>query len=755
MAANSTDVFWFLQVSDTHLSRWHDERQVQFSLFCRDVVKRVVKPKFVIATGDIADAKLLDSVCLAGMCVPRGGMQESEYVSYKTILEDNGFLNRTFWMDVRGNHDTYGTSFARSMPGVDAKAGKNYFDLYTTTGMQQTSSTPYPFQLDNDEEIQSLSYTASEEDGNIDSKVPNATVFAIHFKKGSTSFMVMSVDYSPLIGLPSPINFYGVSTKATDRALQMALDDAQARNVTMAMVAAHYPITSIVSRMGTVSPMTLIEQANKRVRTSPIQGGAGGVVAYLCGHYHVEKGYVRRNEGVLELEADDMKGDKGFRVIAVDNGLFSLSEQTLEEYPIIVITYPKDERFMSPNEALHLLQSPSAVRALAFSNSSIQSVHARVWTDGRRHAQYDESGSIDFEMHPVNGVEGLFEASLDGLTAQLSQTRYTVAVKVVDSSGQERVLFQTSTTSSSAPAMNSLTSLWIKLDFVAVAGGLLALANALLCGALLLLPLIFVAGVRKFGSLESVVSMCREVDHYYGARMMRNHKEKSLKDLLKLEFLGIMARYGRIPPWIAILSLLSSTFVSIGPIAVGPLLEGQWAIVFSFGSIAFLHGAGVPGGSMVGWVPLQLPTYLAMLWILLVALPSVYIIALPFSRRGIREAYKVAQKNKEGLKKRVTRIQRQHSMRHMQVVPRINTYLTSPKVLRTPSLLISAFVGFAVLLLGSVVTIICLALYNAITVFVSPIFYLTLMHAALSLFVLLRGHSVYLGQSGIERVEEE
>lgn len=128
-----------------------------FSEFCRDVVRRIVRPKFVLATGDIADAKLGYGVCLSGFCISRGGMQESEYEDYRRILrkheravvrssnylyflEENGLFNRTFWLDVRGNHDTYGTSYARHGPGINTTEGKNFFDNYAVTGASSAAS---------------------------------------------------------------------------------------------------------------------------------------------------------------------------------------------------------------------------------------------------------------------------------------------------------------------------------------------------------------------------------------------------------------------------------------------------------------------------------------------------------------------------------------------------------------------------------------------------------------------------------------
>jgi hypothetical protein len=50
---NPKNLFWFLQISDIHISKFKDKnRVVDFRNFCSEVFEAYQKPKVVIASGD-------------------------------------------------------------------------------------------------------------------------------------------------------------------------------------------------------------------------------------------------------------------------------------------------------------------------------------------------------------------------------------------------------------------------------------------------------------------------------------------------------------------------------------------------------------------------------------------------------------------------------------------------------------------------------------------------------------------------------
>jgi len=149
---------------------------------------------------------------------------------------DHGYFNKSFWLDMRGNHDNY------AVPSLDSP--ENYYQSYAVYGNEKH----YHFVLE----------------------------------KPFGSYQIITMDMAFQLGLSSPFSFFGISYKDLDK-VKERLEDSERFNNTI--LAGHYPRVTSILRF----PWERFTSGKK-------------VIAYLCGHTHLDGMYKRMPEGYLELE---------------------------------------------------------------------------------------------------------------------------------------------------------------------------------------------------------------------------------------------------------------------------------------------------------------------------------------------------------------------------------------------------------------------------------------------------------------------
>ncbi|XP_013389484.1 transmembrane protein 62-like [Lingula anatina] len=122
--AKEDNIFWFAQVSDLHFSIFYDPARVsQLKEFCSTHID-AIKPKLVLVTGDLTDAKHKD---LQG-----SGQFQEEWTLYNDVLKETGVLKKTTWLDIRGNHDAF------DVPSLTNQ--KNFYRTYSAQGKKHFHS---------------------------------------------------------------------------------------------------------------------------------------------------------------------------------------------------------------------------------------------------------------------------------------------------------------------------------------------------------------------------------------------------------------------------------------------------------------------------------------------------------------------------------------------------------------------------------------------------------------------------------------
>lgn len=254
---------------------------------------------------------------------PHGIQHEGDWHSYKQILLGAELPYSLLWLDVRGNHDNF------NVPS--AQHSNNLYREYSVLGETGDSSFLYEIQM------------------------PFGTYSFIH------------VDALLKIGIRRPINFFGILDEMDLYHLKLLTERAQHTPSNHTIYFGHYPTSTILAPQGFTDLLT-------------------NGIAYLCGHLHdldiksgVKRMYTLQRHGSLELELEDWKKHRKYRIMAFDHDMLSFSDVQFGEWPVILITNPKSARFLAPgHEPDQKMVHSSHIRLLIFSPSIIRYVKVEI-----------------------------------------------------------------------------------------------------------------------------------------------------------------------------------------------------------------------------------------------------------------------------------------------------------------------------------------------------------------------------------------
>ncbi|CAF2970293.1 unnamed protein product [Rotaria sp. Silwood2] len=91
-------------------------------------------------------------------------------------------------------------------------------------------------------------------------------------------------------------------------------------------------------------------------------------IVFLNGHLHSLRKhlYARHSDGLLELELEDWKVNRKFRIVTIDAGILSFGDFRFGQSIYAVICNPKETKFKTPREPLYRLSQSTHIRILIF-----------------------------------------------------------------------------------------------------------------------------------------------------------------------------------------------------------------------------------------------------------------------------------------------------------------------------------------------------------------------------------------------------
>ncbi|KAI9498188.1 Metallo-dependent phosphatase-like protein [Zychaea mexicana] len=346
----NSNIFYFVQVSDLHLSKYKAQGHTNHFLQFMHSVLPNIKPELVVVTGDLTDAKASDAV--------KTQQYPEEWEMYKAVVEQGA--GGIPWYDMRGNHDAF-----------NIESWQSEQNLYRTYGMSAKQI-----------EV-------------------GQGVYSWHVDKPFGQYQFVVADASPKKGPARPLNFFGYLTSKTMDHLASAIMTPTRYNHTF--VFSHYPTTTMV--FGESSHGYRYKDLAQHMSVY----FCGHLHRLVAGMGDVLKSYNARTDS-LELELADMKDHGAFRIVAIDNDLISfvdaelplskiqngipaLSEGNKVSWPekvpiapIIVITNPKDSRYvLGGKEPYYRTRRSTHIRFLVFSESEPSQLRVRITVDGLHH----------------------------------------------------------------------------------------------------------------------------------------------------------------------------------------------------------------------------------------------------------------------------------------------------------------------------------------------------------------------------------
>lgn len=355
-----SDLIWFLQVSDLHISnRGHYDRITDFEDFTNRYVD-IFKPSAVLVTGDITDGRKLNSTF-------GSGPQLEEWQAYSKAVRDSGADKKTAWLDIRGNHDNFNV-YRPKDPNI-------LYRQYSIMG--KTHERNYH-------------YILKDKDGK--------------------NYSFFGVDEVQSPGLKIPFNFIGIVADEDITELkkfkQVALDHHSQYNIWLA----HYPTSSVASP----------HEGIRNIIDGPYLCGHYHTIGNLVNKMHAgqQTGYVEVELGDWKYNRRIRLAAVDHQLFSLVDFRYKQFPVALMTNPKTA------EHSMPKYEPVDRIKTSTHMRVIAFSDSNITKVEVAIDNESPIEMLHVEGPLYVLPWNPNLYSNGLHKARISVVDAEGKNTSY-------------------------------------------------------------------------------------------------------------------------------------------------------------------------------------------------------------------------------------------------------------------------------------------------------------------------------------------
>ncbi|RUP46478.1 hypothetical protein BC936DRAFT_146906, partial [Jimgerdemannia flammicorona] len=414
MGDKPDNLFYFVQISDLHISRYAPVGgATHFLHFLRTVLPQL-SPSFVFLTGDLTDA--MDDRHHVSQ------QQSSEWAAYRAALQETGVLDRPgLWHDLRGNHDCF------DVPGWQSE--RNFYREYGVSAGE--GGRVFGFQVERA----------------FGRATAGFWMWIWCWSKDSCRVFWTSCQNSPKRGPARPFNFFGyLTSKDMDRFEEELVKPPGSNHTFVSITEQELPSSSSHTTQrqhSTLVALVKVTASETYHNTSVSTHAATSTSFYMACIYaphnpdartapyhnpHANPHHLRTTTaglgetlkayhprtGFLELELADMKFHATYRIMAVDYDLISfvdlplplpqlpwsdgplnifppspltpLLPSRIPSPPVVLVTNPKDARFVIPSrEPVRRIRRSTHIRLLVFTDTPEGGAKVTIWIDNVVH----------------------------------------------------------------------------------------------------------------------------------------------------------------------------------------------------------------------------------------------------------------------------------------------------------------------------------------------------------------------------------